>query len=331
MTAPRTIAAFIARNTLRVAAADGLDVRAFARRLALDEAGDDPLHPLDLDVFLDVYGAIVRRLDDPGWPIRLANRLVPEDYSVIGFAVMTATTGLEAMERGLRYQQLSCPASGWRLDRLDDRVRLTWLRSGPPTLGHRAANEGVIAEFVQMARNLFGGELALHEVTFRHSAPPDTSTHAAFFECPIRFDAEGDSLLLPADGLERSPLSANPAMAAWFARTLDARLADQQVGIVGQVERQVLVRLPSGTPGLNDVARDLGMSARTLRRRLTAEGTRFQDLLDAVRRREAEHHLASGRASVAEVAWVLGFSDASAFTRACRRWFGRPPGAVGQR
>ncbi|MGK0361464.1 MAG: AraC-like DNA-binding protein [Bradymonadia bacterium] len=321
----RTIAAVIVRNTLRIAQTDGIDCSAWAAQIRLDAAGDDPLHPLDLDVFLDAYGDIVRRLDDPSWPVRLAQRLEPGDYSVVGFAIMTAATGYEALQRALRYQQLFCPASSWQMQ-VDDDIQLTWLRAGPPTLGHRTATEGVLAEFVQTSRQMFA-TLALREVTFRHARPRDTSAHDAFFGCPVRFNADADTVRFSAEDMTRAPADANPAMAAWFANELDQRVAAQQIDIAAQVERRLLHRLASGTPSVADVAQDLGMSPRTLRRRLSDAGTGFAVVLDGLRQREAAHLLRCGRSSVGEVSWMLGFSDASAFTRACRRWFGVSPRA----
>jgi AraC-like DNA-binding protein len=250
--------------------------------------------------------------------------LEPDDYSLVGFSIMTAASGHEALARALAYQGLYCPASSWQAERLPGRVRLTWHRAGPPTLGHRAANEGVLAEFVQIGRKMFA-DVDLIEVSFRHRAPPDVSAHQAHFECPLIFDAPRDSVLMSDTGLDRAPANANPAMAAWFAHELDQRVAAQQIDIAARVEKRILVRLPSGTPSLTDVAGDLGMSARTLRRRLADAGTRFNDVLDGLRQREAQHLLRNGRSSVGEVAWALGFSDASAFSRACQRWFGCSP------
>ncbi|MCA9541144.1 MAG: AraC family transcriptional regulator [Myxococcales bacterium] len=322
----RTIAAVIAGYTLRVAAARGVDPAPLAARMRLAEAGDDPLHPIDLDAYLAVYGDIVRALDDPGWPIHLATRLRPEDYSVVGFALLTAPSGRAALDRAVRYQQLHCPASRWQVDIEAGEVRLTWSRPGPPGLGQRAANEGVLAEFVHTARALLG-PLPLIEVSFAHAAPRDVSAHAAFFGCSLRWNAAVDALRWSAAGLDAVPRQANPAMAAYFEQQLDARLAALEPGLVVQVERHILHRLPSGTPSLVEVARDLGQSPRTLRRRLAEAGTGFSEVLDRVRQREADHLLRAGRSTVAEVAWLLGFSDASAFTRAFRRWFGTAPGA----
>lgn len=86
--------------------------------------------------------------------------------------------------------------------------------------------------------------------------------------------------------------------------------------------------LPRGAPSLADMARALHMSPRTLQRRLDAKGVRFQALVDAMRRELAERYLDDARLSIAEVAYLLGFSEVSAFHRACKRWTGKSPGQL---
>ncbi|MFN3199696.1 MAG: AraC family transcriptional regulator ligand-binding domain-containing protein [Bradymonadia bacterium] len=320
----RTIVAQIAWNTIRLAEAEGLDGQPYRVQLGL-EGVEDPLHPVNLDVFYAVYGDIIRRLDDPGWPVRLASKLSPEDYSVVGFAVMTAPDGAEALRRGIRYQTLHCPSSHWTYSLADGQVHMEWHRTGPPALGYRAANEGVIAEWVQVLRALMG-IVELSDVRFRHRAPPNIEAHTEFFGLQPRFSAESDGFSFSDTCMSQAPKMANPAMAAWFEAQLEARMPIVEHAIIGQVERLLLSRLPSGTPTLEEMARDMGVSPRTLRRRLQATNTRYSEVLDRVRQHEAQAQLKGGRATVAEVAWQLGYSDASAFTRAFRRWFGVAPG-----
>ena len=81
-------------------------------------------------------------------------------------------------------------------------------------------------------------------------------------------------------------------------------------------------------PSISGIARAMAMSERNLQRRLAAEGTTFQSVLDAARRELAIRHLSDPGATVAKVAWLVGFSEPSAFHRAFRRWTGQSPRAV---
>jgi len=95
--------------------------------------------------------------------------------------------------------------------------------------------------------------------------------------------------------------------------------------LVARVGAEILSRLPEGAPRLAQVAQALGLPRWTLQRRLLASGVTFSDLVDAPRRDLARTYLHQGGLPLADVAFSLGYSEQSAFTRAHRRWFGRPP------
>jgi AraC-like DNA-binding protein len=114
-----------------------------------------------------------------------------------------------------------------------------------------------------------------------------------------------------------------------FARELLSQA--QGSSLAARVRRTLAAQLESGSSDLSTVARKLAMSPRSLQRRLADERTTFRALQDGLRRDVARHHLERPHASIAEVAYLTGFSEASAFTRAVRRWFGRSPAQLRRR
>src|SRR4051812_46702307 len=120
---------------------------------------------------------------------------------------------------------------------------------------------------------------------------------------------------------------AHPHMLAFFDKQALALLgqAPPDEPIADSVRRAIVATLPSGTPSLPDVARSLGLSERTLRRRLAVERTSFQDLLEGFRSSLAGRYLERKDLALAEIAFLLGFSEPSPFYRAFRRWFGQSP------
>ena len=110
---------------------------------------------------------------------------------------------------------------------------------------------------------------------------------------------------------------------------IEETLADQDAEetLTQQIVQNIVNMLSEGVPTLSDVASEFGMSARTLQRRLAEEGHSFQTVVDEARRQLAERFLADTRYSIAEIAFLTGFSEQSAFTRAFKRWAGRTPGA----
>ena len=110
-------------------------------------------------------------------------------------------------------------------------------------------------------------------------------------------------------------------------RALDERLAGLGPDSLSRrVAEAIANRLPGGEPRRADVAESMALTERTLQRQLEGEQTSFNQLLDDTRRRLAEQYLADRRYPLAQVALLIGFRDESNFTRACRRWFGQPPG-----
>ena len=95
--------------------------------------------------------------------------------------------------------------------------------------------------------------------------------------------------------------------------------------IVGLVAAEIRARLAGRPPTVAEIAKALGLSTRTLQRRLTTAGKGFAAVLDDVRRARAEALLADGELDLAEIAFALGYSEHSAFTRAANRWFDAPP------
>jgi AraC-like DNA-binding protein len=98
--------------------------------------------------------------------------------------------------------------------------------------------------------------------------------------------------------------------------------------IQADVENALAALLPHGQTGIESVAEKLRMSARTLRRKLAAEGVTFAKILEDLRFALAKHHLAEPDLSISRIAWMLGYTEVSAFSHAFRRWSGRPPRAV---
>jgi len=172
-----------------------------------------------------------------------------------------------------------------------------------------------------------GRELEARRVEFVYPAPADAAPHRAVFGSDVRFGCAANRALLSQDDLDR-PLSArDPDMAALHARLVEDELERLEGAATSHQVRQLLgERLAHAEPRRKDIAEALNMSERTLQRRLHAENTSFQQLLDETRRELAQQYLRRPRHSLRRVADLLGFEDQSNLFRACKRWFGESPG-----
>jgi AraC-like DNA-binding protein len=191
----------------------------------------------------------------------------------------------------------------------------------------RQADECAMAEIAIGVRLLSGRDVAPRVVRFRHAAPRDVREHETLFRCPLEFGAGHTEIVLDDAVLDAPMLHANEAYAAIFEQQLERALArlPRQAGAAPDVRAAARAALVGGRCTLAGTARMLGVSPRTMQRRLQSEGTSFGDLVDELRREMALAYL-ERNATIQETAWLLGYRDATAFHHAFKRWTGTTPG-----
>jgi AraC-like DNA-binding protein len=162
-------------------------------------------------------------------------------------------------------------------------------------------------------------------VHFTHAAPPDLSVHRSVFGASIEFGSEFNGVVFAVADLDRPNAAADPALAE-YARTFVDSLPKAGAGSTArEVSKAIYLLLPLGRASIVQVAQGLGMNARTMQRRLAAEGEEFSALVDRVRRDLAVRYLANPAYSLAQVARMLGYGQHSSFTRWFASEFGAPP------
>jgi AraC-like DNA-binding protein len=283
---------------------------------------------------------------DPDLGLHAAEAFAPGALDIVGYVMLSAPTAAEALRLGARYVRLL--NDGLALDvACEDGVagpllvyRLTLLEHLDNFVARdarvgRQVIETVLAGLVRQARLLAERDrtarpLVPQRVRLRHPLPPTgAAEHARTFGVAPQFGAAVDEVAFAAAELGGPVRSANPALLAAFARHADDALAARAAAdtLAGRVLAEVTPRLRGEAPALGAVARALAVSARHLQRGLQAEGTTYGAVLDQARQALAERHLAAPGATVAQVAFLLGYSEPSAFQRAYRRWTGEAPGA----
>lgn len=158
-------------------------------------------------------------------------------------------------------------------------------------------------------------------------AGPLTAAHRDYFAAPVLFNAPRNALVLDVSDLDRPFAGHNPELLAILTPALSTALdeIDAQSSLPEQVKIVLKRRLPSGKPELSDVAEALGVSERTLQRRIADAGSSFRQLLEASRQELGRDMLASGANGTEEIAYLLGYQDTSSFYRAFREWEGVTP------
>lgn len=187
--------------------------------------------------------------------------------------------------------------------------------------------DAAMAMLFNIMRTLCGPEWKPIDVRFSHRKPEDAGPFRRFFRAPLHFDAEQNSIVFSTDWLRR-PLPGNdPELLRLLQAHVNAADARHRDDFPEQVRSVLRRALLTGHAGADQIAALFSMHSRTLRRRLDESGTSFKRLLDEGRYAIAQQMLADSAKDVSEIAALLNYADASAFTRAFRRWSGTTPAA----
>jgi AraC-like DNA-binding protein len=304
----------------------GVDADSILRACEIDpESLSDPEARVPESRFERVFELAAEKTGDRAIGLHAGERVHPRAVNVAGYLLLSSATLGEGLERVARYQSVVIGAP-WFALRED--AAYTHIEIGLARGGELRAIQAEYFALVALAFLNWVAErpVAPVEVSFRHPARAALADYARAFECPVKFGSQRSEVVLLRETLALPSAHAYPELSRLHDEFAARLLAAARLGTTVALARKALAALlESGEADVAVVARRLGLSARTLQRRLSAEGHSFRGVLDSLRRELAEHHLRHRRSSVTEAAYLTGFSEVSAFTRAARRWFGRTP------
>jgi AraC-like DNA-binding protein len=277
--------------------------------------------------YYDMLEGIAAQVDVTDLPVRAGASMRLDEYGALGLAFKAATTLGASYARVERYARLWTSVVEYEL-RPDPRGALFILRRpGERRLGLRLSNEATLASAVSIARQVSPAPVAPLEVLVRHAAPKSVAAHEDWFGCPVRFGADLDGLLFSAETLARPNILGDVGISRYLLSHLDKELSEiaDEAPLVAETKDAIAQALSEGAPKMADIARGLGLSARSFHRRLAERGMSFQTLTEETRRDLAQGLLRDERHSLAEIAFLTGFAEQSSFTRAFKRWVGVTP------
>ncbi len=306
---------------------NGLDADAMFRRAGLDPAKlEQPGARYSLERIQALWRMAVAETRDEDFGLEAAHCWHPTSWHALGYAWLASVTLRDAFERMMRYGRLVTDAL---VIEIVPTARGAWVqgrkRPGLPDLV-RAAQDSALATVVSMCRLSRGPDFRPLAVRFAYPRPERIEALEAYFGAPLEFGNARGGLEIATADMEAQLPSANAELARTNDQVIRDYLARFDASSVAQRARvELLEELPSGNACETSVAHALGMSERTLQRRLREENTSYRQILDDVRRELAIRYLSSGSRSVNEITYLLGFAEPSSFTRAFRRWTGVCP------
>ncbi len=310
------------------AAGAGID-----QRKTLEDAGIDPDAPWDPKVMIpatsyyEMLERMAEQIDVTELPVHVGASMRCDDYGALGLAWKAAPTLKGSCMRIERYARLWTDVVSYELRDHAHGTLFILHREGERRLGLRLSNEATLASGVSLSRQVCPVQFNPIEVFVKHKKPKSKAFHEAWFGCPVTFESELDAILISNEDMERRNVLGDEGISKYLTADLDNELTKIETPppMVREAKDAIAQALSEGTPRVADIAKGLGMSARTFHRRLSENGMSFQTLTENTRRDLAEGLLRDNQHSLAEVAFLTGFSEQSSFTRAFKRWIGTTP------
>lgn len=310
-------------------ASAGIETRDLLEDLGLSESGPvDPKLMVPANQFYEFFATLAAR-DPDGLclPLRVGASMKCDEYGAFGLAWKSAPDLRGSFVRSERYGNVLGAAESYSLEQGDNGWFFSLDKTGDGSVGMLLSNEASMSAVMTICQEVATEPFRQLGVYFKHAPRGDPAVYAEHFKCPVHFESGRDALLVGAESLSVPNRLGDETIARFFDQHLEqelARLAD-----VGNLQKRVRLAvakmLSEGVPALSAVASSLGMSARTLQRRLTDQNQSFQNLVDQARRELSQQLLSETDYSLAEIAFLTGFADQSGFTRAFKRWSGKTP------
>lgn len=264
---------------------------------------------------------------DPCFGLRAAKFWHPSHMGALGYAWLASSSLHTALDRFARY--MSILTEGAWLDigvtetELSVHLQYKKISRQQPT-----RTDSFMAMLLAMCRANCGDEFQPASISLTHDEPIDTSEFHQLFGCPVYFNAPEDSFTICIKIADKHLISSNPRLAQLSDQLIIETLAKlDKNNIIEKVKAEILKQLASGKVTDLSVAGAIYMSQRSFQRRLHQEKVTFKFLLNDIRSELAQQYILDSNLSLLEIAFMLGFSDYSSFSRAFKRWTGRPPSA----
>lgn len=328
-----TVSAGYAKALFQFAVGRGVDAGLLSAKAGL---GERELRDPDARIPFRHFAALMRAAKalsgDPALALHFGAETRFADMSIVGLIAQASATMGEAFEQANRYSRLVVEVDGDRagprfsIIRRQDGVWIEDRRLNPNDFPE--LTESTWARFIGDVARSLNGRRFVRAVHVTHPRPSHGAAYREVLNAPVVFSSTWNALRIDANWLDIPLMPASRYVFGVFSEKAEALMTQLLAAetVRGRIEAMILPILHTGAFGMRQIARTMGVSRPTLYRQLRREGVSFEAVVDAIRHRMARHYLEGGRVSVAETAYLTGFSDAGAFSRAYKRWTGRPPG-----
>ncbi len=288
---------------------------------------DDPRVRLEVPAQIKFLGLAAEALEDDLLGFHLARSFELREVGLLYYVAASSEQVADALLNGARFSRIN--NEGVRLQVSTGKtttVGLEYVNVDRATDKHQA--EFWLVTLIRLCRKLTETRLAPSRLKVRHFRDDTPAELRAFLGCEVEFSADADEIVFPGQ-VASLPIVSHDRflnnLLLQYAEEALARRSPEGENFRADIERVLTQLIPNGRVGASEVARKLGMSPRTLSRKLSDQGTTYAQILDGFRAALARRYLVERELPVSEIAWLLGYQELSSFTHAFKRWTGLTP------
>ncbi|QJB56798.1 AraC family transcriptional regulator [Pseudodesulfovibrio sp. zrk46] len=261
-------------------------------------------------------------IDDPCFGLDAGKVWHPSHFHALGYAWLAASSLLEGLDYLQRYRTIFSERGTAYIEQSGQRLRI--ILSDEVKLPCQM--DSSMSLVMKLCRMNYGEGLKPLHVTIAHPAPSCAERFTELFQCHVEFDAEEDCIELSMEDAQRKLKSGNPLLLNLHDEMVKQQLsAIEGTTIIERARKHIRKRLPSGELSADELASAMNISLRSLQREMTEAETTYRELLRSIRQDLAAEYIQDSLMSLTEVAFLLGYADYSAFSRAHKRWTGQSP------
>ncbi|WP_250431772.1 AraC family transcriptional regulator [Pontibacter ruber] len=324
-----TLSASSVNLVLHVLRLKGHDAESIARAAGIKpEQLQDVNARITIAQMVALWQTAVQVTGDPDVALHVSEAVNPTSAGLIAYVMMNALTLHESLRKLCKYQDIVCEGIRTSLQVQQQEAHVVLQVVSPALTDPRHAIDSEMVIYKNAFEALVGQKLPFRQALFAYTQPESITEHQRIFAgAELVFGAAVSGFVFDTEYLQLPVVSPNPELNLLFEQYANEYLQRlrEPKSMAEKVQRELARLLKGEEPSITTVARSLAVSVRSLQARLHEENTSYQALLDEVRKELALRHLQSGRHTVSDVAYLLGFSEPSAFSRSFKKWTGLPP------
>lgn len=327
-----TATGFAARQAVAALRRHDIDPAPLLERLGLSEEGvNTDQNRISAAAQARLLESAAEALHDSALGLHLAVEANPRGVGLLFYVASAAKDLGEGIALFARYLRIVNEAVRVRLTRRDSDMVMEVHLVGVPRFRAAQNAEFGIAVIVKSLREITGRNVHPTSITLAHMRNSHFREFERFCGCPVEFGGSSDQLVFSLQSLATPLITEDIHLLDTLRPICDDAAKQRETApetLRALVESEVQKLLPHGRARRHHVAKKLAMSTRTLSRRLSSEGTTFEEVIDELRRSLALQYIKTPSISLSQMAWLLGYEGSTSFNHAFRRWTGAPPSAA---